>query len=428
MSRNVAAIDVHKALLVVVVAKSTSPEQTLEGRRFGTGYAELCELRKWLLDLGVEEAVMESTAQYWKPVWLELEPHLKLHLAQAHSNRAPVGRKSDMADAKRLLKRFVSGELFLSFVPGPEQRSWRTLTRARVQLVRQRARLQNQIEALLEEARIKLSAVISDLLGASGRRILRAIAEGQEDPEILANLGDERLRCTRNILKDALTGSVTHIHRALLRQQLDRIELLDRQISELSHLCAAEMVPYQNAVVRLVGIPGISADTAQEIIAEVGPAASAFPSAPQLASWVGVCPGSHESAGNNKHGRSAKGNCYLRRVLSQAAQAAVRTKGSHLQSVFKRLIVRAGYCKAIWAIAHRLCRLIWAILHEGVDFVERGEAVDPNALRRCINSHLLALPKLAISSLYSQPSQRRAHDFRRRCLRVLAPQARTLDA
>lgn len=394
MSYNVAAIDVHKKLLVVVVADAAEPEATLQSRRFGTGAGELHHLASWLSEFGVVEAVMESTAQYWKPVWMELEPHLRLHLAQAQSNRAPKGRKTDFGDAKRLLKRFVAGELMLSFVPGTEQRAWRMVTRGRLQLVRERVHLQNQIESLLEEGRIKLSSVISDLLGASGWRILRAMANGETNAEALAELGDQRLRCGREVLVDALTGSMSGIHRQLLKQHLDRIELVDRQIEELNKLAAAQMQEHQAAVVRLIEVPGIGAEAAQEILAEIGPAAAAFPSAAQLASWIGVCPGSSQSADHNHSGRSAKGNRFLRRLLCQAAQAAARTKGSRLESLFKRLIVRLGYVKAIWAIAHRLCRIVWHVLHQGARFIELGEAINPKAVQRSINHHLKALRRL----------------------------------
>ena len=318
MSYNVAAIDVHKKLLVVVIADAAEPEATLEVRRFGTGAAELRHLASWLGGFGVVEAVMESTAQYWKPVWMELEPHMRLHLAQAQSNRAPKGRKTDFGDAKRLLKRFVAGELMLSFVPGTEQRAWRMVTRGRLQLVRERVHLQNQIESLLEEGRIKLSSVIRDLLGVSGRRILRAMASGETNAEALADLGDPHLRCGREVLVDALTGSMSAIHRQLLQQHLDRIELVDRQIEELSKLAAAQMREHQAAVVRLIEVPGIGAEAAQEILAEIGPTAAAFPSAAQLASWIGVCPGSSQSADHNHSGRSAKGNRFLRRLFCQA--------------------------------------------------------------------------------------------------------------
>lgn len=394
MTHNIAGIDVHKKLLVVVITDSAQPDVPLQSRRFGTGSAELRHLSAWLCQYAVAEAVMESTAQYWKPVWMELEPHVRLHLAQAQSNKAPKGRKSDLADAKRLVRRFAAGELMLSFIPEPEQRAWRMVTRGRLQLVRERVQLHNQIESLLEEGRIKLSSVVTDLLGTSGRRILRSMAAGETNPEVLAALGDRNLKCGLPALVDALTGAMGDIHRQLLTQHLDRIELIDRQIEELNKLAAAQMRTYQDAVTRLIEVPGIGAEAAQEIIAEIGPEAAAFPSAEQLASWIGVCPGSNESAGQNHSGRSAKGNRFMRRLLCQAAQAAARTNGSQLQVVFKRLIVRLGYVKAIWAIAHRLCKIVWNILHKSARFVEYSEARNPKAVQRAINHHLKALRRL----------------------------------
>jgi transposase len=397
MAHNIAGIDVHKKLLVVVVVDAAKPDLVLQSDRFGAGAAELGRLSAWLRQQGVVEAVMESTAQYWKPVWMELEPHLRLHLAQAHSNKAPKGRKSDLADAKRLVRRFAAGELMLSFIPEPEQRDWRMITRGRLQLIRERVQLQNQIESLLEEGRIKLSSVISDLLGASGKRILRAMAGGETSPKVLAMLGDKSLKCGLAALEDALTGAMRDIHRRLLSQHLDRIQLIDEQIDELNKLVAAQMQRHQDAVTRLIEIPGIGATAAQEIIAEIGPQAAAFPTPQQLASWIGVCPGSQESAGENHSGRSAKGNRFLRRLLCQAAQAAARTNGSHLQAVFKRLVVRLGYVKAIWAIAHRMCKIIWNVLHKGARFTEFNEARNPRAIQRAINRHLKALRRLGYS-------------------------------
>ena len=201
-----AGIDVHKRVLMVAVADASVGEGDLDFqcRGFGTTAGELKHLAAWLGERGVREVVMESTAQYWKPVWLALEGHFQLHLAQAWSNRAPKGRKTDYKDAQRLVRRQRAGELTLSFVPETEQRQMRTLTRRRVQLNRDRVRIQNQLESLLEEMRIKLSSVVTDLLGASGRRILTALAAGQSDPEELAALGDARLKCTRQQMQDAL--------------------------------------------------------------------------------------------------------------------------------------------------------------------------------------------------------------------------------
>lgn len=389
----IAGIDVHKKMLVVAVAAATSPDQILQKGRFGTGRAELERLRAWLQQGGVESVVMESTAQYWRPVWNELEPHFKLSLAHAQSNRAPGGRKSDWADARRLVKRFAAEELFLSYVPEPEQRDWRMLTRARQALVRDHVHLQNQVEALLEQASIKLSSVVSDLFGASGLRILSALAESQTDAEQLAELADPRLRCGRDVLVDALRGQFREGHRQLLEQAMQRLKLLSEQIAQLNQLAAQRMRPHAETIQRLIEVPGIGAEAAQEILAEIGPTAAAFPSAAQLASWMGVCPGTQESAGENHSGRCAKGNRYIRRVLCQVAHAAVHTRGSYFESLFRKLLWK-GYNKAIWAVAHRICQILWNLLHQGARYIEHGQAVNPKAAQRAIQHHLKALRRL----------------------------------
>jgi transposase len=187
-----------------------------------------------------------------------------------------------------LVRRLIADELILSFVPNGEQRTWRNLTRMKTQLTRDRVRLQNQMECLLEEMRIKLSIVVSDLLGASGLRILRALSAGETDPKSLAALGDDRLRCTEEHLVDALTGRVRPMHRAMLGLQLERLQLLDRQIEELNGLIAQALKPHQEAVIRLAEVPGLGVDSAQQVISEVGVQASTFPSAAELTSWVGL--------------------------------------------------------------------------------------------------------------------------------------------
>jgi len=394
MPYKLAGIDVHKKVLMVVVIDATTPEEKAERRRFATMSSELRRLSIWLREQGVEEAVMESTAQYWRSVWLELEPYMRLHLAQAFSNRARRGRKHDFKDAERLVRRLIAKALILSFVPDGEQRIWRSMTRMKLQLTRDRVRLQNQMECLLEEMRIKLSIVVSDLLGASGLRIPRALAAGETDPKQLAQLGDKRLQCTEEELVDALTGRVQPMHRAMLGLQLERLQLIDRQIAELNRLIAQAMKPHQEAVMRLAEVPGLGVDSAQQIIAEVGVQASTFPSAAELTSWVGTCPGKDESAEENHSSRSAKGNKYLRRVLNQAAHAAVKKKGSHFQVVFRRLLPRMGYQSAIWAIAHRPCRVVWKILHEGVRFIEQGCEPDPKAKNKPAQMLARALRKL----------------------------------
>jgi transposase len=402
MPYTVAGIDIHKKVLMVVVAmageEAVDPAGEaieFECRRFGTGAAERNHLVGWLREHHVTEVVMESTAQYWKPVWLELERHVaKLHLAQAHSNRAPKGRKNDFRDAKRLTRRLLADELILSFVPDAEQRGWRSATRGKHQLVRDRVRLQSQLEALLEEARIKLSSVISDLLGVSGRRILQAMANGETHPERLAELGDDRLRCSQAELVDALTGWLEPIHRELLKLYLERLHLLDQQIGKLDQITAVALKQHQDAVIRVAEIPGLGVDSAQQLIAEMGVDAEAFPSAGNFTSWAGLCPGSEESAEQNHSSRSAKGNRFVRRILTQAAQAAVKKKGSYFPSLFRRFLPRLHYNGAIWAIAHRLGRLVWKILHDGVTYVEHGLESDPASQKRRARKMVQALRKL----------------------------------
>jgi len=213
---------------------------------------------------------MESTAQYWRSVWLELEPHMSLHLAQAFSNRAPRGRKHDFKDAELLARRFNARELIMSFVPGEEQRIWRNLTRMKLQLIRDRVRLHGQIECLLEEMRIKLSVVVTDLFGASGLRILHALAQDETDPKNLALLGDDQLKCSEEQLVEALTGRSHPVHRQMLGLQLERLRQMNEQIATLNTMIAQAMKAHQDAVTRLAEVPGFGIDSVQQVIAEVG--------------------------------------------------------------------------------------------------------------------------------------------------------------
>ncbi len=249
--------------------------------------------------------------------------------------------------------------------------------RRKYQVTRNRVQLQNRLECLLEEAHIKLSSLVSDLLGASARRMLQALADGETNPGTLAALASRRLRATPDQLTDAL-GACTDLHpvyRRLLTLTLEELRVLDDHIVQLDQEMAHLLSPHQPAVQRLAEVPGLGVDSAQQIIAEVGTTAATFPSPKHLASWVGACPGDEESAGVNYSHRSPNGNRQMRRVLNQAANAAVKTKGSIFELVYRRLVPRLGHAQAIGAIAHRLCRLIWKILHQGVAYEERGPAV-----------------------------------------------------
>lgn len=368
----VAGIDVHKKMLAVVVGSSDQAEKGWIRRKFGTTRQELEHLKAWLQQLQVREVAMESTALYWKPVWLTLEGHFQQHLAQARSNKGAKGRKTDFRDAIRIVKRLLADDLTLSYVPEPEQRRWRMLTRGRHQLTRERTRLHSQIEALMEEGLIKLSSVVSDLLGVSGYRILRALEQGESDPVKLAELADPRLRVSPELLQQALNGQMHEHHRVLLRLFLDRLDLVERQMAELAKVIVQAMQVHEQAITRLSLIPGLGIDSAHQMVAELGPEASAFPSAPQCCSWVGICPGRQESAGISESNRCPKGNSTMRRLLNQAAWAAVKTKDSHFQHMFRRLVPRLGIKKAIVAVAHHLLKVIWKILHDKVEYQEFG--------------------------------------------------------
>jgi transposase len=400
MSYRIAGIDVHKKMLAVVVADvEIEGEYAFERRRYGSNPEHLRLLSEWLSEQQVEEVVMESTAQYWQPVWGALERYWKptcqkregvgsmsgtLHLAQARSNRGPRGRKKDFPDAERLVKRLVAQELTLSFVPDAEQRLWRTVMRRKYQLTRNRVQLQNRLEALLEETHIKLSSLVSDLLGVSARRMLKAVADGGTDAVVLAALADKKLRATQAQLCDALgaCAELQPVYRRLLKMFLEELQLIEQQIGQLDQQMAALLSPHQEAVQRLAEIPGLGVDSAQQIIAEVGATAATFPSGKHLSSWVGACPGDDESAEVSQSHRSPKGNRHMRRILNQAANAAVKSKGTIFEIVYRRLVSRLGHNQTIGAIAHRLCRLIWIILHRGVRYEERGPSVNTKSRRQ----------------------------------------------
>jgi transposase len=319
-----------------------------------------------------------------------------LHLAQALSNRGRRGRKRDFRDAERLLKRLVSQELTLSFVPHAEQRLWRTVTRTKYQLRRNKVRLHNQLEALLEEAHsscpVSFRIYLAQVHGGCCRRwrmekLIR---------RLLAALADQRLRASSGQLRDAL-GACTElnpVYRGLMKMALEELQLIEQQIAQLDQEMASLLRQHQDAVQRLAEVPGLGVDSAQQIIAEVGAKAATFASAKNLSSWVGACPGTEESAGVNSSPRSPKGNRHMRRLLNQAANAAAKRKGSIFEIVYRRLVPRLGHNKTIGAIAHRICQLIWMILNKGVRYEERGPAVSENSKRARTSRMVRTLRKL----------------------------------
>ena len=372
--RSIAGIDVHKKMLAVVIRRQAGEAVAYGQRKFGTTRAEIQHLQAWLGVEGVSEVVMESTAQYWRPVWYGLEPHYRLHLTHPLKTRAPRGRKSDFRDAQRLADRWSAGDLEESFVPDSEQRGWRWLTRTRVQLKKKLGVIHGHVEGLLEQGGIKLSAVVSDLFGVSGWAMLEHISQGITDLDVLAGEARGALRKKTAELQEALAGKLEPVYRLLLRQHMDQVRLLRRQVEEINQVLAQAMQEHVAALHRLSQIPGVDLYAAQELVAEIGPKAAAFASAEQFASWVGVCPGSQESAGVNYSHRSAKGNRYLRRLLCQIAWAAIHTKDTFFAGLFARLKPRVDGKGAAWAVAHRIAKIIWLVLHQDVEYQEKGSA------------------------------------------------------
>jgi transposase len=383
MDRRIAGIDVHKKMLAVVVRVEGKEGVEYEKRKFGTTQNEIQHLGAWLQHQQVDEVVMESTAQYWRPVWYGLEPHFALHLCHPLKVKAPRGRKRDYRDAQRLADRWHSGDLEESFIPGAEQRSWRWLTRTRVQLRRLIGVVRNRVEGLLEEGGIKLTAVATDPFGVSGWAMLQLLSKGETDVTKLAGQARGRMRKKEAQLKEALAGRLDPMYRKLLAQNLEQVELLRKQIEEINEALAESMKAHLSTLVRLAKIPGVDLAAAQELLAEIGAGALAFATAEQFASWVGVCPGSQESAGVCYSHRSAKGNRYLRRLLCQIAWSAIRAKTTFFAGLFARLLPRIERKGAAWAVAHRMAKVVWLIMHQGVEYQEKGSApLNPRTLAR----------------------------------------------
>ncbi len=364
-----AGLDVHKA---TVVATVHTPEGR-ETRTFETMTADLVALAGWLRERGVTHVAMESTGSYWQPIYNVLEAHeLELLVVNAQHIKAVPGRKTDVKDAEWICDLLRHGLLRASFIPAKEQRERRELVRYRKTLIRERASEVNRIQKVLEGANIKLATVATDVLGASGRQMLEALLAGVEDPQALAGLAKGKLRRKQPELERALVGLVGEHQRFVLREQLGHIDELDARIARLSDELEARLRPFVAELVALDTIPGVSQHTAEVIVAEVGTDLHRFPSAAHLASWAGLCPGQHESAGKRLGGRTRKGNPWLRAALVEAAWAASRAKGTYLSAQYHRLAARRGAKRALVAVAHTLLVIIYHVLTTGEVYRELG--------------------------------------------------------
>jgi transposase len=399
-----AGLDVHKKTVVACV-RQLQADGTVSRhiRTFGTTTSELLTLAAWLLSLDVTHVAMESTGEFWKPLYNLVESSFTLLLVNAAHIKHVPGRKTDVKDAEWIAELLAHGLMRPSFVPPPPQRALRDLTRQRTHLIRERGSEVNRMQKVLEWANIKLASVVTDISGVSARAMLQAVVAGQTDVSVLAELAKGRLRSKRAELEQALRGTLQPHHAFMITQHLALIDTLDEQITafdeRIHEAIEATRPPSGPAGDRqgeqqpetqtqanaapdgawaaqaiLDAIPGIGERTAEMILAELGTDMSRFPSKGHVSSWAGLAPGQHESAGKRKATRIRDGNKYLRATLVQAAWAAVRKRGTFLSAYFGRLSARRGKQKAIVAVAHKILVLIYTLLKTGQLYQERGAA------------------------------------------------------
>jgi transposase len=369
----IAGLDVHKQTVTACVrVPGSGGGRRQEVRTFGTMAADLLALRDWLSAHGVSHVAMESTGVYWKPVYYVLEEQMTCLLVNAaHVSKVP-GRKTDVRDCEWLAQLLEHGLLRGSFVPPQPIRELRDLTRYRAVLVQDRTREANRLHKVLTDAGIQLASVASNVLGKSGRAMLAALVEGTTDPEVLADLARGKLRRKLPALRAALVGRFRQHHALLVSQLLAHLDYLDEALEVVTREIEAALVPFASEAARLDAIPGVGPRTAEILIAEIGVDMGQFPTARHLASWAGLCPGLHESAGKRRAVRSGKGNRWLRAALIEAALSAVNVRDGALAARYRRLRPRCGHKKAIVAIAHKLLTTAYVLLADGRPYRELG--------------------------------------------------------
>jgi transposase len=358
-------------------------------RTFGTMTADLLALADWLAAAQCTHVALESTGVFWQPIYNVLEDRFTLLLVNARHIKAVPGRKTDVKDCEWIADLLRHGLLRPSFVPDRPQRELRELTRYRTALVDERAAEVNRLQKTLEGANIKLAAVATDPLGVSGRQILEALVAGTTDATTLAALAKGRLRTKLPQLEQALAGRVESHQRFLVARQLAHIDFLDAQIVEVSTEIAERLRPFEAELARLDTIPGVGQRTAEILLAELGADMSRFPSAAHLASWAGMCPGNHESAGKRYSGKTRKGNPYVRRALVEAAQAAGHTKDTYLAAQYQRLASRRGKKKAAVAVGHSILVCAYYLLQRGTSHEELGGQYFDECQRRTVTHRLV---------------------------------------
>jgi len=402
--KRVAGLDVHKKTVVATRMRVTEDDRIeWETKTFGTTTPELLELLDWLRERDLTHVAMESTGDYWKPVFNILEDSIEVWLVNAQHVKHVSGRKTDVKDSEWLAELMLHGLLKPSFIPPKPQRALRELTRYRSRLIEERTRIVNRVQKLLEGANIKLASVASDIMGVSARAMLVEIVAGQTDAELMADLARGRMRSKIPELEKALTGIVQPHHRFVLAQQLEHIDFLDEKIEALSIKIGEQLesmswpdepsepdvgagteeetpvadeselpLTWDAAVALLDTIPGVNRRTAEVMLAEMGLDMSQFPTANHLASWAGLAPGNHQSGGKRYSGRTTKGNKPLASIMVQAAWPAVRTKGTFVKARYHRIAARRGKKRAIVAVAHSMLVSAWHMLTYQQPYQELG--------------------------------------------------------
>ena len=365
-------LDIHKdTILACLRTPGPAGKVVQEIRTFGTMTADLLALGDWLAAAGCTHVGMESTGVYWKPIFNLLEDRFELILANAYDVKGRPGRKTDVQDCAWLADLLQHGALRPSFVPKRAQRELRELVRYRTTLVEERAAEVNRLQKTLEGANLKLGSVASDVMGKSGRAILRAVIDGESDATVLAELAQGALRKKLPALRKALTAQTRRHQLFLLRLQVGRIEELEQHIQAVSTEVAERLREETALLARLDSVPGVGLRTAEIFVVEAGTNMAQFPSSKHFASWAGLCPGHHESAGKQRSGRTRKGNVHLKTALVEAAQAAAHTKGTVLAAFHQRVAARRGRKRATLAVAHRLAVVLYCLTRDGTTYEER---------------------------------------------------------
>ena len=392
----VAGLDVHKATVVATVrVPGEDGRRRVVTETFGTMTPDLIALREWLQAYGVTQVALESTGVYWKPVYYVLEGAFELLLINMRALKHVPGRKTDVKDSEWLAQLLEYGLLRGSLVPPPPIRELRDLTRYRVQQTRERSREVNRLQKVLEDAGVKVTSVLTDVMGVSGRAMVEALVAGTTDPQVLADLARGQLRKKLPALQRALVGRFRPVHGFLLEQILAKIDYLDEALERLTAEIDRRIAPFAPMLTALDTIPGIDRISAISIVVETGGDMTRFPSAAHLCSWAGMCPGQDESAGKRRSGKTRKANRYLRTALIQAAGAATRKKDSALRALYRRLNARRGHKKAIVATGHQILEIAYYVMRDGVTYRELGaDYVQRRDRDRTVRRHVKQLEAL----------------------------------